>query len=137
MFMVLRWFFAVLAVMGGFFVAGISGGIAADLVGFWAVPGAGFSAAFAVVILTYLTVPNYKFLSACVALVIGAIAAWPILEPSFFPESYGERGAYQPTHLPIIITYAGGILGLLTAVASTLPASGDKSRESPRGFVRR
>ena len=114
--MILKWVLALLAVLGGFLLAGISGGILTDLVGFWSLPGAGFSAAFVVVVVAYLAAPGHKLLSSAVALVIGAVAAWIVLEPSFYPESYGERGAYQPTHLPIIVTYFGGVLGLIVAV---------------------
>jgi hypothetical protein len=114
--MVLRWSLALLAILGGFAVAGVLGGLAADVAGFWHLPGAGFSAAFAVVIVAYLAAPTYKLRTAAVALVLGAIAAWLLLEPSFYPESYGERGAYEPTHLPIIATYIGGLLGLVAAM---------------------
>ena len=115
--MLLRWALALLAVLGGFFLAGISGSIAADLAGFWHLLGAGFSAAVAVVVVAYLAAPNHKMLSSIIALLLGAAAAWFVLEPSFYPESYGERGAYQPTHLPIIVTYLGGVLGLVIAAA--------------------
>jgi hypothetical protein len=113
--MLLKWVLAILAVVGGFFVAGIAGGVATDFAGFWLLPGAGFSAAFAVVIVAYLAAPSHRVLSSIVALVIVAAVAWYFLEPSFTPESYGENGAYQPTHLPIIATYLGGILGLVVA----------------------
>lgn len=113
--MVLKWTLALLAVLGGFIVAGTLGSIATDLAGFWHLPGAGFSAAFAVVVVAYIAAPSHKLLCATVALLLGAIAARLVLEPSWYPESYGERGAYQPTHLPIIATYAGGLLGLIVA----------------------
>jgi hypothetical protein len=115
--MVLKWTLAILAVLGGFTLAGTLGSFATDLAGFWHLPGAGFSAAFAVVVVAYLAAPSHKLLSATVALFLGAIAAWLVLEPSWYPESYGDRGAYEPTHLPIIVTYAGGVLGLIVAAA--------------------
>jgi hypothetical protein len=113
--MVLRWALAVLAVLGGFTVAGILGGLATDFAGFWNLPGAGFSAAFAVVVVAHLAAPSHKLRTATVALVLGAVVAWLLLEPSFYPESYGNRGAYEPTHLPVIATYIGGLLGLVAA----------------------
>ncbi|MES2604224.1 MAG: hypothetical protein V4603_04755, partial [Pseudomonadota bacterium] len=79
----------------------------------WGLPGAGFSAAATVVVVTYIAAPDFKFVAACIALLVGGILAWLIVEPSWLPESYGERGAYQPTHLPIIATYIGGTVGFL------------------------
>ncbi len=114
--MILRWALALLLVFCGFVVTGMLGGLIAGFVGLWHLPGAGFSAAFAVVIAAYLAAPSHKLGSAFTALILGAIAAWLLLEPSFYPESYGDRDAYQPTHLPIIATYIGGLLGLLAAV---------------------
>lgn len=113
--MVLRWGLAFLAVLGGFFAAGVLGALATEFAGFWHLPGAGFSAAFAVVVVAYLAAPSHKRLASTVALVLGAAVAWVLLEPSFYPESYGERGAYEPTHLPVIATYAGALLGLLVS----------------------
>ncbi|MCD9088643.1 hypothetical protein [Stenotrophomonas sp. SY1] len=113
--MVLRWALAFFAVLGGFSVAGVLGSLATGFAGFWHLPGAGFSAALAVVVVAYLAAPSHKLRAAIAALVFGAIAAWLLLEPSFYPENYGDRGAYEPTHLPIIATYTGGLLGLLVA----------------------
>ena len=114
--MVLRWAMALLAVFGGFAVAGILGGLATDIAGFWHLPGAGFSAAFAVVVVAFLAAPSHKLRTATFALILGAVVAWLPLEPSYYPESYGDRGAYEPTHLPIVATYIGGLLGLLASV---------------------
>lgn len=114
--MVLRWLLALAAVLGGFVIAGLLGGLAAGYAGWWQLPGAGFSAAFAVVLVAYLSAPRRKLLSAAVALVLGAVAAWLLIEPSFYPESYGNRGAYRPTHWPIIATYAGGLLGFVVTL---------------------
>ena len=113
--MVLRWALGFLAVLSGFLVAGVLGGFATVLTGFWYLPGAGFSAAFAVVVVAYLAAPSRKFRASTVALILGAVVAWVLLEPSFYPESYGERGAYQPTHFPIVATYLGGLLGILAS----------------------
>jgi len=114
--MILRWILAFFAALGGFFVGAIAGDLVAKMVGLWFLPGAGFSAALAVVVVTYLAAPNHKFVSASISFIAGAIVAWLLLEPSCFPENYGEK-AYQPTHLPIITTYAGGVVGLLIAAA--------------------
>jgi hypothetical protein len=113
--MVLRWALALLAIFGGFTAAGLLGGLASDFAGFWQLPGAGFSASFGVVVVAYLAAPAHKLHTAIVALILGAVAAWLLLEPSFYPESYGARGAYEPTHVPIVATYVGGLLGLVVA----------------------
>ena len=109
-----QWVIAVLAILEAFFVAGILGGFAAGRLGFWHLPGSGFCAALAVVLSTYFAVPSHKFLMALCALGVGALVAWPLLEPSSYPESYGAQ-AYQQTHLPVISTYIGGAIGLLVA----------------------
>jgi len=109
----MQWSLAVLAVVGAFFLAGITGSLATDVLGFWNIPGAGFLAALAVVVAAYLAAPRRNALFACGTFVVGAIAAWVLLEPSSYPDSqhYGDI-AYQPTHLPVVTTYVGGIIGL-------------------------
>lgn len=107
----LRW---ALFVGGSFLVAGAAGGFAAWCLHLWLLPVAGFCAAAAVVVAGYLAAPAFKLPISGVVFVLGAVAAWVILEPSWLPESYGDR-AYQPTHLPVLATYCGGILGLLAA----------------------
>lgn len=112
--MALKWLLMLLAVLGGFFTAAIVGALITAHAGFWDLPAAGFCAAFAVVVVTYLAAPYHKMGSATLAFCIGAVVAWFLLEPSFYPE-YPARYqdvAYQPTHLPLIATYLGGILGL-------------------------
>jgi len=108
-----QWTLSIFAVLGAFFVAGIAGSLATDLLGFWPLPGAGFSAALAVVVTTYFAVPSRRILFSWGVFVVGAIAAWVLLEPSFYPETrrYGAL-AYQATHLPVIATYVGGVIGL-------------------------
>ena len=113
--MVLRWALALLGVLVSFVIAGLLGGLTAELVGLWHILGAGFGAAFAVVVVAYLAAPSHKNCAAIVALALGVITAWLLLEPSFYPESYGPARAYEPTHLPIAATYLGGLLGLLVA----------------------
>ena len=114
--MILKWLVAVLAVLGGFVIAGITGAFAAELFGFWYLPGGGFSAAATVIIVAYIAAPRHKLPAALIVLMIGAVAAWLTLEPSWLPESYAERGAYQPTHLPIIATYFGALAGLAAVI---------------------
>jgi hypothetical protein len=109
-----QWILAFFAVAGAFFLAGFGGSAVADVFGFWHIPSAGFCAAFAVVVASYASAPSFKFTLSCLAFVAGAVVAWMLLEPSWYPDMkrYGSL-AYEPTHLPIIATYAGGITGLL------------------------
>ena len=110
------WSLAFLAVVGAFFVAGLTGSFITDYFGLWHLPGAGFAAALAVVVTTHFASPSHKFRSSCIALLVGAVVAWILIEPYWYPESerYGDL-AYQTTHLPFVATLAGGILGLLVA----------------------
>lgn len=110
--MVLRWFLLLPIVLGGFLVAGTLGSLATAAVGAWHLPGAGFSAALVVVILAYVAAPAVKLQTAFCMLIVGGGIAWWLLEPSFYPESYRDCGAYLPTHLPLVATYLGGLLGL-------------------------
>lgn len=107
-----EWIIAVLAIAGAFFLAGISGSIATDMLGYWHLPGAGFCAAIAVVLTTYFAAPSHKLTLASFAFLAGAFVAWRFLEPSWYPENYAKL-AYKDTHLPLIATYAGGVIGLV------------------------
>jgi hypothetical protein len=108
-----RWALAVALVLVAFIVAGVSGAFLAQVLGLWSYPVAGPIAASAVVLAAYFSAPTRKLLAALVALLAGAIAAWFILEPSWYPENYGSPRAYQLTHLPLVATYLGGIASLL------------------------
>lgn len=109
-----RWVLAPFAVISAFLIVGISTDIVTGALGYWDVVGAGFFAAIAVVVSAYFAAPNRKLLSAGIAFVLGAVCAWRMLEPSFYPVNYGVD-AYQATHLPILMTYLGGVLGLALA----------------------
>ena len=110
------WFLAFFAVSGAFFIAGLTGSFITDALGFWHMPGAGFAAAFAVVVTTFFASPSRNFQLACLSLVVGGLVAWRVLEPSSYPDMERYRDiAYQPTHLPLIATLSGGLLGLLLA----------------------
>ncbi|WP_022972460.1 hypothetical protein [Xanthomonas maliensis] len=115
--MIQRWITAVLIVLGGFLLAGVLGGLVTAIAGRWPIPGAGFCAALTVVVLAHMAAPAHKLGAALGVLVVGSGLAWLLLEPAFYPESYRGRGAYQPTHLPIVATYAGGLVGALLVLA--------------------
>lgn len=112
----LAWPQAVFAILGVFVAAGLSAGIAANLVGLWEKPIAGCVAAFSVVLSTFLFAPHHKVICALVTFFAGAAAAWILVGQSSFPESYGAPLAYQPTHVPFVVTVAGGCLGLLSVL---------------------
>jgi len=120
----MKWILAIFAVLGGWLSGGIAGIIAAGLAGFWDRPIGGFGAAFVTVVVAYLAAPNHKLLSASVVLVLGAVLAWLALEPSFYPKSY-RGSAYERTHLPIIATYMGAVLGLALVVTLNWRAGPD------------
>lgn len=103
-----KWSIAVFAVIGAFFSFGIFGAGVASLLGVWETPVAGFFAAFGVVVVTYISVPSRSRISAATVFLVGCAVAWTVLEPSSYPELY-ERKAYQPTHLPLVITLLGGV----------------------------
>jgi hypothetical protein len=109
-----KWIWWVFVVGGAFLAAGAAGGFAASRLHLWPVPVAGFCSAAAVVVVGYLAAPAFKLQMSGLVFIAGAVAAWVILEPSWLPESYGEN-AYQPTHLPVLATYCGGMMGLLVA----------------------
>jgi hypothetical protein len=126
----MKWSMALLAILGGFFTAGIVGGMTASLAGFWDMPGAGFSAAFAVVLVTYWAAPSRKPLSSALVFCAGALVAWFLLEPSFYPEypaRYREV-AYERTRLPLLATWLGGVLGLAVVL-------GIRRRSTSRDFL--
>jgi peptidoglycan/LPS O-acetylase OafA/YrhL len=107
-----RWPLFVLSLLGIFVAAGIAGALASHLLGLWSTPVAGFCAAFAVVWGAWRLAPSHKLKATLFVLVLGAVLAWVVLEPSWYPESYADL-AYQPTHLPLAATYAGALLGCL------------------------
>lgn len=107
-----KWLIAMFAVAGAFLISGVLGSFVAGLFWEWSLLGAGFAAAFSVVCVAYLAAPDHKFIFSVVTFVIGAVVAWLFLEPSWYPENHATM-AYQPTHLPLVTTYVGGVLGLL------------------------
>lgn len=112
----LAWPQALFAVLGVFVVAGLGAAVAANLAGLWEKPVAGCVAAFSVVLSAFLFAPRHKTACALVTFFAGATTAWMLVGQSYFPESYGAPLAYQPTHIPFLVTLAGGCLGLLSAL---------------------
>ena len=106
-----KWIICLFAVAGGFIACGIGGAVISSFLGLWELPTSGFCAAFAVVALSYVSAPAHNKAAAVISFAIGAVIAWKVLEPSFFPEAY-EGLAYQKTYIPIVSTLTGGLLAL-------------------------
>jgi hypothetical protein len=118
--MVLRWLLALLAVFGAFVAAVIAGSITAEMVGLWSQLGGGFCAALSAMLVSYFAAPTHKVPFTIGVFVLVIVSAWLLLEPSSNPERYDA--AYEPTHLPLIVTCAGGLLGLLAVAAHRIKA---------------
>ena len=101
-----RWLIAPFAVVGGFVVGGGGGALFADAVGFNPDATGGASAAFAVVGMAYLVAPAKRLHCAIGVFVVGAYCAWKLLHPD--PDDSGQ----PQTYLPLVCTYAGGVLAL-------------------------
>ncbi|MEJ2466832.1 MAG: hypothetical protein P8045_14205 [Candidatus Thiodiazotropha sp.] len=110
-----QWVMSVFAIFGAFFFCGIGGAGIAGFIGLWETPSSGFCAAFGVVSMAYISAPSNNKWVSLIVFSLGAILAWFILEPSSFPESYQAK-AYQQTHLPFIVTVAGGLISLSISV---------------------
>jgi hypothetical protein len=109
-----RWILFTLAVIGALTVGVLAGSFSAHALGVSEFPVTGFFAALAVVVTAAFAAPTHRIAATVSVFATGALAAWWLLEPSWFPESYPDR-AYQPTHIPLVVTYLGGVLGLAVA----------------------
>jgi hypothetical protein len=74
-------------------------------------------AAFGTVVAAAATAPSAKRRTALVVFAVGAGVAWFLLNPWWFPESHPR--AYQRSHLPLVGTYIGGVLGLVGVALRT------------------
>ena len=111
----LAWFLAPLAVIGAFFVAGLSTLLAALVFEVWEYPISGFSAAFAVVSVAYIAAPQYKLTFALFCFVAGAIVAWLLLNEITHPEDNAAL-SYRRTLMPFWVTLTGGGIALLAVL---------------------
>jgi hypothetical protein len=69
-------------------------------------PVGGFIAAFLVVVFGSLTAPMHRAPTAAIIFLIGAFIAWQMV-------SWTDPVTQQPTVLPIVGTYIGGVLAVL------------------------
>lgn len=107
----IRWLSTPFVPVMAFLLAALSSGLLADKLGFWHEPVMGFVSAFVVVISAYLTAPDGKDWISLVAFLIGAVVAWFLVGDSFYPENYFR--AYEPTYVPLVATYIGGLIGVI------------------------
>jgi hypothetical protein len=129
-----RWVLLPFEILIGFVLVGIAAALAAGQLYLWYEPVGGFFAAIAVVVVAYLRAPAWPVTVAFVAYSIGCAAAHNMLwERSFYPENYTE--AYEPTNLPLWVTFAGGTLAFLGVSAHALlkgRSTSNTSLERPR-----
>lgn len=111
-FIVIRWLGLIPAIVFTFLVSALAASLAVRYMGYWDFPAVGFISASSVVLVTYLVSPRYKLWLVAVTFGVGAVFAWKLLVPSWYPESYGLL-AYQKSYVPIIYTILGGGLALM------------------------
>ena len=113
---ILRWIALPFVVGLSFFGAAYAGSYLGSSMGYWQFPPMGFAAAVAVVCSAYICAPFRKRTIATLALFLGAELAWLFLSPpSQFPLYY-ERAPGDRTYLPILATYAGGVVAWLVCI---------------------
>ena len=108
----LQWIKFVFIILFVFFAGIFIGTFLSNLLGLWDEPYSGFLAAILVVGVGFKMAPIYKMQIATCILILGTLIAWQLLEPSSYPENYGNK-SYQLTHIPFLYTLLGGILGWL------------------------
>ncbi|MEJ2405382.1 MAG: hypothetical protein P8171_13985 [Candidatus Thiodiazotropha sp.] len=106
-----QWAVSLFAISGAFILCGIGGAGIAHLLGQWETPLAGFSAAFGVVSMAYLSAPGWNKRFAIAVFFLGAVCAWFFIGSSWYPEPHLEKGHHH-TYLPYIVTLAGGLVPL-------------------------
>jgi hypothetical protein len=108
-------------------LCGIGGAVIANVAGFWGLPTAGFCAAFSVVSVAYVSAPKFNNQVAIGVFVLGAIVAWFLLVPSYYPGNYDKS-----SHAPILATILGGVIALFI---TTLIELQDRVNKGP--FVKK
>jgi hypothetical protein len=105
----LRWLLLVPATLLSVPASALVGATLAQVLDLWAEPMIGIVASAVFVALPYKLAPSGGLIVSGVALLVGALLAWWLIDPpSYYPEGYAER-SYQPTYLPIIGTYGAGL----------------------------
>lgn len=112
-----KWVTFIFAVIGAFVACGVGGIVIAWILGSWEIPIAGFCAAFGTVAIAFVSAPSHRTLATFAVFFVGAVLAWFMVEPSWYPQAYADN-AYQPTHMPFIVTVSGGLVSLAIALLS-------------------
>ena len=107
----MRWFLTPFVPVLVFYLSAVPTLFITIVFSIWIDPAYGFIAAFSVVLSAYSIAPSAKQCIGIIAFFVGAIAAWFIVGESYYPENYANP--YQPTYLPLMVTYGGGLLGLV------------------------
>lgn len=105
-----RWVIVPFVAVTVFVVTAIVGFGLCLLFGLWFEPVIGFMAAFSTVLITSLSAPKFEEWVGVLTYFLGAVAAWYLIGDSFYPENYAQP--YEPTNIPIVVTYLGGLLGV-------------------------
>ena len=111
-----RWFCLPPTVFAVFMFLGLALQFLNSVVHVWFEPTAGFILALVWVLSAQFIAPARKPIASVVAFAVGAMFAWKRIGYSWYPENHPK--AYQPTHIPILMTISGGLLGL--AVSMTI-----------------
>jgi hypothetical protein len=110
----LRWFCLPPALFAIFLFLGLALAFLNSFLRLWFEPAAGFILALVWVLSAHLIAPDRKPIASAMAFGIGTMLAWQFIGDSWYPENHPK--AYQPTHLPIMVTIAGGVLGFAGSI---------------------
>ncbi len=111
-----RWFCLPPAVFAVFMFLGLALQFLNTFAHVWFEPAGGFILALVWVLSAHFIAPDRKPVASAIAFGVGAMFAWKLIGHSYYPENHPQ--AYQPTHIPILVTIAGGFLGV--AVSMTI-----------------
>jgi len=113
------WTISALAVSGAFFLCGFGGAAIADMFDIWPLPVSGFSAAFAVVSLTYLSVPKFQNQITISIFIVGCLISSWLLTSFYYPGTQNHLRIKQE-HIPLAATILGGAIALLICLSPKL-----------------
>ncbi|ASD68949.1 hypothetical protein [Pseudoalteromonas piscicida] len=102
----LKFLLSIIIVIVTFVVSATLAGMLAEYAGWWKKPVIGGVAAACVVLSGYFSAPVYKFYSAAIWLLIGAVAAWVMSSVFMYAED-------AETSVPLYVTYVSGVVALV------------------------
>jgi len=103
-----RWLSLIPLVVIAFFTVSLFTIFAADSRGIWYEPVVGVVASSVVVLVAFIVPPDMKILCATVALVLGAVVAWILIQPPSTNYSGVNNDQLNYTYTSIIATYFSG-----------------------------